>query len=773
MKTLIIALFFISAPTSFVHAQDAYHHDFSFKRSTGNSGTGANLDMKYYRCEWTIDPRTTSKTITGKVTVHFKTTDANVKDITIDLNEGSFNNSSLIVKYHGTNCTTSFTGNILNITLPSAISANGTLDSVEINYSGIPPAVNEDAQGYQRSTDGDGINYINTLSESYEDRDWWPCKADMQDKPDSMDLIVTVPWASSGKDTFWVAANGVLVSSPISAGWRTFTFKTRYPTASYLVGISVARFNRYYRTVNISGTIVPVEYDLLAGKTNSYYTNAVNAMDKINQVIIALSEKFGDYPFKNEKHGFYDGLLGAGGMEHQTFSCINSRALTSLGTLTHELMHQWFGDKVSFATWNDLWLAEGFARYSEGLGPELLPSVFGTNPVTIRSGWKSSAQNNGVSAWIPNSNIGTSNLIWNSGYGSSVYDRGAMVVSMLRTLLGDDKFFQACRNYLDDPLLAYQSATTNDLQAHMEAVCDGYDFSGFFNSFVYGNGHPDYNDGYSIKWWPVETDKIIFEISGQTQINNPNYFSTPIPLRVQGPGGKDTVIVLFDEGSKGVSVGGNGIVTGNSKTPKVYLGFTPTSVDFDPYNQSLASGTTTKASIVAVTISGFSVKNTNNGNKAILNLTDEKLASSVSLERSNDGTTFSSVGKMQSAGNGVYSFTDTNANNNTVYYRAKIVTISSEILYSDIVKIPGNNYTNHFQILQNPVSNKIRIRIPSTEAGAPVHFVVFDLKGRKMIDMQKKVSAGITEIDCNLPTGSYLLKVQGKGRSETLKFLKK
>lgn len=594
MRTIFIALFFVSAPAFFVAGQTNLYHNVSSKISKGNSGTGANLDVNFYRCEWKIDPRTTNKTITGKVTVYFKTIANNIKSITLDLNQNSYNNSSLIVKYHDSICTTSFTGNILNIMLPSVIAAMGTSDSLEINYSGIPPAVNGAAQGYQRSVDGDGINYINTLSESYEDRDWWPCKADMQDKPDSMDLIVTVPWTSSGKDTFWVAANGVLASSPISANWRTFTFKTRYPIASYLVGISVARFNRYYRTVNINGTNVPVEYDLLAGKSASYYTNAVSAMDKINQVIVVLSDKFGDYPFKKEKHGFYDGLLGAGGMEHQTFSSIHSRALTDLGTLTHELMHQWFGDKVTFATWNDLWLAEGFARYSEGLGPELLPLVFGTDPVNIRAGWKASAQKNKVSAWIPDSNIGNSNLIWNSGYGNSVYDRGAMVVSMLRILLGDKKFFQACRNYLDDPSLAYNSATTSDLCAHMESACDGFDLSGFFHSYVNSKGFPSYRDTYSVKWQAGGTDKIIFEISGQTPINNTDYFSTPIPLRVRGEGGRDTVIVLFDEGSRGVSVGGNGIVRGNSKTPEVYLGFTPVSVDFDPYNQSLASGTTTK-----------------------------------------------------------------------------------------------------------------------------------------------------------------------------------
>lgn len=775
MRTFMLAFILMLSPTFFVLAQDGYYHEFSAKKSTGNSGTGANIDVNYYRCEWTIDPRTTSKTITGKVTVKFKTTNPNVKTITVDLNTVSFNNASTVVKYHGTTCTRSLGSNILTITLPSTIVASGTLDSLEINYSGVPPGVNGAAQGYQSSTDGDGIRYVNTLSESYEDRDWWPCKADMQDKADSMDIYVKAPWASSGMDTFWVASNGVLKSSPISGGWRTFHFKTNYPIASYLVAVSVARFKRFYNTVNVNGTIVPVEYDLLAGKTNSYYTNAVNAMNKINQVVVAFSDKFGDYPFKNEKHGFYDGLLGADGMEHQTFSCIQSGALTSLGTLTHELMHQWFGDKVSFSTWNDLWLAEGFARYSEALGPELLPSVFGSSPSSIRLGWKNRAQTNyvNVGAWIPNSSMGNSNLIWNSNYGGAVYDRGGMVVSMLRTLLGDDKFFQACRNYMNDPDLAYKSATSADLQAHMEAMCGGYDLSGFFNSFVFGNGYPSYNSSNSIKWAPLGSDRIIIKVDGQSKSSGSNvgYYFTPIALRVTGSGGKDTVIVVYDEGPNKLSVAGNGITPGSYSAVNVYLGFVPTAVTFDSYNQTLASGSTTKEVALPVTISSFDVKNTSRGNVASLTLTDKKSVNSVVLESSNDGTSFISVGNMNSSSDNLYTITDATGYNNNVYYRAKVIMVTGEIQYSAIVKISSQRSVSAYSILENPVHGKIQVMVPASESGASVSFTIFDLSGRKMLETTRKVMHGLNEISCNIPKGNYVLRIDGRDQSETLKFL--
>lgn len=775
MKVFILALSFLVAPVMVLQAQDGYYHDFDSKRTTGKSGTGDNIDVNYYRCDWTIDPRTTSKTITGTVTTYFTTTTTNVNTIKIDLNSGSFNNSSLVVKYHGTTCTRSLSSNILTITLPVTIATKGTLDSLSISYSGNPPNVSGAAQGYQRGKDGNNINYVNTLSESYEDRDWWPCKADMQDKPDSMDLIVKVPWASSGTDTFWVAANGKMIDSTISGGWRTFHFKTKYPTASYLVGISVARFNRYYRTVNINGTTVPVVYNLLAGKTSSYYTNAVNAMDKINQVIVKFSEKFGDYPFKDEKHGFYDGLLGAGGMEHQTFSAIAPSALTSLGTLTHELMHQWFGDKVTFSTWNDLWLAEGFARYSEALGPELLPAVFGSNPSSIRLGWKNSSKNSysSVGAWIPNSSMGNSDAIWNTAYGGAVYDRGAMVVSMLRTLLGDDKFFEACRNYLNDPLLAYGSAKTSDLQRHMEAVIGGFSLQEFFDSYVTGNGYPIYTNSNSIQWQAIGSTGIRFGVVGQGRSagSNVSYYASVLPIRVQGAGGKDTLIVLYDRGSLGVSVGGHGIDYGNSPTPEIYLGWKPTSVTFDPYNMSLVDGSVMAGTVMATHITEFNVTRQNDKDVATLKIEDYNNVKNVSLESSKDGNNFIFSAAMQSGANGTY--TTSLLSSGSTYYRAKVVMQGGEIIYSDIRHILRNEESAKASLLNNPVKNTLRIKLASNGRNSVHGYTIMDMSGKTLQRSGAKFSGDVLEVNVeSLPRGTHVLQIQCDTGNQTIQFIK-
>jgi Peptidase family M1 domain len=581
--------------------------------STGTSGTGANIDVLYHKIYWRINPDSAVKYIKGSVQTNFKTIQNNVSSISFDLRSGLTIDSIKFRNLLLLNANINHVSNIVTINLGVTLT-NNFIDSLIIFYQGTPPAVSGAAQGYQKATNAGAGNYITTLSESYEDRDWWPCKHDMQDKIDSLDVTVNVPWAApTAADTFWVACNGKMIDSTITGNNRSFTFKNRYPIATYLVFVSVARFDRFYRSVNVNGTIVPVVYNLLKGKTAITITNALVAMDKMNLVLQAFSNKMGDYPFKNEKHGYYDGLLGAGGMEHQTFSGMATGALTSISTLAHELMHQWFGDNVTFATWNDLWLAEGFANYSEALAAELVPSL-GQNPYTIRNSIKNSALASTVSAWIPDSNIPTSNLIWNSAYGGAVYSRGAMVVSMLRAIAGDTKFFQALTNYQTN--LAGKSATADTLKNYFNTIL-GRDISVFFNDYVGGSGNATTAVGgrgnpiNTINWNSPTTNKLVVQVASQTQSTSSNvsYYRGPVVLHVKGAlPSQDTTINFFDWGAGNLSYAGNGLgapISGNLLTYD--LPFTPTTVLYDDSARTLSTGST--VFVPTLFAAGFSFNN--------------------------------------------------------------------------------------------------------------------------------------------------------------------
>jgi hypothetical protein len=599
------------------HDAENEHLHHAAARTSGGSGTGGNIDVVYHRATWRINPDTTVNYIKGDVAFYFKTTQPNVSTISFDIvsvltiDSIRFDNAKLAT------ANIARAGNIATITLTRTL-ANNVLDSFIVFYKGTPPAVNGAAQGYQTISYTDpGTNIAqkitNTLSESYEDRDWWPCKADMQDKIDSMDIIVNVPWGKVGNtsfplaaDTFWVAANGIMTDSTINSAnnSRTFRFKTRYPIASYLVAVSVARYKRYYRSVNLNGTMVPVVYNLLSNKTATTYTNAVAAMDKMNAVLVKFSELFGDYPFKLEKHGYYDGLVGAGGMEHQTFSAMAPDALTSIGTLVHELIHQWFGDNVTFSNWNDLWLAEGMGKYSEQLAREFVSGLDATSAYSIRSnatsGFRARARAvTTVSTWIPNTSSNNSNNIWNnSTYSSTVYNRGAMVWSMLRSAVGDSIFFKTLKDYHTN--LAFKSATTDTVKNYFNRAT-GRDLTPFFNDFVGGSDKGTIQGGighvtaHTINYRLLSGNRLaISPATTQTKSTSSNvtYFRSPLVIRAWKTTAptRDTTIYLYDwNGSLSYAGKGIGIAQpGNVIT--IPLGFTPTNYAYDDSVRLLGTG---------------------------------------------------------------------------------------------------------------------------------------------------------------------------------------
>ncbi len=710
--------------------------------TTGYSGTGANIDVVYHRCNWTVQSPNVGKSLSGVVTTYFKTTAANVSSISFDLNSASFG-ATTTVKYHGTTCVKTLASNILTITLPSTIVAVNTLDSVVITYSGTPPAVSGAAQGYQIG--GATPNkFMSTLSESFEDRDWWPCKADMQDKIDSMDIIVTVPWVA-GSDTFWVASNGKLIDSTITGANRTFTYKTRYPIASYLVCLAVAKYTKYYRTVNVNGTMLPVVYYLLANSTGQ--AAKVTNMDKVTALLPGLGNLFGDYPFKLEKHGFYDGCLGAGGMEHQTFSSI-ATAQFNIKTLTHELMHQWFGDNVSFATWNDLWLAEGFARYSEALAPELA-SGLGYTAFSERSSTKTNALNlTSESAWMPNSNASSSDGMWNTNYGSTVYERGAMIVSMLRTMCGDAKFSQAVKNY--QTALKGKAATTDSLKNHFNAVL-GVDISEFFKDYVGGSGKGTTAVGgvgnpiHSVNWNSgAISKKLYLQIGTQTRTAGSNvaYFNGPVVVHATNAASswtKDTTIVFYDWGGGNISYAGNGVSAPVSNTLEYNLSFTATNVFIDDSARTMSTGSANKLISLAAKILDFSVHKTSTGNDVSLSLVNTEPVLKVEVMKGSNGTDFTYAGLMNLSNTTSqainFQFADAFPYADDTYYKAKIY-YNNEVQYSNIVRMQ-NAQVNSITVSPNPAHAVVKIAFKNKNAEL-VKIKIIDAAGKTVFETSTK-----------------------------------
>ncbi len=772
----LVALLFSFTMSTAQSDDNIYHRKPNFKQLvnegnttesfTGFSGTGANIDVIFHRVFWRINPDST-KYIRGNVVFGFKTIALNVTSITFDLNSVLTVDS---ITFRGTRFTTtpaiSRSGHIVTFNLGTTIASIGSIDSFRVFYRGVPPGVSGFAQGYQIGTTSAAMgsqNYVNTLSESFEDRDWWPCKADMQDKIDSMDIRVSVPW--TGADTFWVATNGKLIDSAISGGNRTFTFKTRYPIASYLVSVCVARFKRYYRNITLtSGTTVPVVYNILRGRTvSSSPTEAaiVSAMDVQNQVLIKFSEKLGDYPFWREKHGFYEGLQGAGGMEHQTFSAMATGSVSSASTLAHELMHQWFGDKATFSTWADLWLAEGMGMYSRVLAGELVPAT-GLNPVTGLASIRATAKALTTTP-VQLTAFNNSNVIWTTANDEAVYQKGAMVHSMLRLLSGDNLYFLALRNYLDSANgSGYKSANTDSLRVNFQRVLNR-SMVDFFDDWVIKTG----NSSTRVNWNTPTTNVLALQIANQTKIPGASpvaHYSNVFGLRLQASG-FDTTITVFNPSPDSLAWAGNGIGPMAYSILYIPLRFTPTTVTFDSL-KTLTGGSTFKLTTLDLSILDFVVKQNGNVHDALFTLDNNTINSAIILERSKDGVRFIELGTMSLQQNNnqntkQYYLKDANPLVGANYYRVKYKYVDGSYKYSKTIKLITTTTKDNFSLVNNPVKGNIQLKINNNALlNQPAVVSIYDASGKLVSQLTTKISNQITEIETTgLAKGGYILNV--------------
>jgi aminopeptidase N len=469
-----------------------------------------DYDLKYHRLEWYIDPG--ESYITGRVTSHFVPTKAGFQQIHFDLDAALTVNE---VTHNGNPVSFTSMGNdVLRVDLPGVIPA-GQLDSVTVLYEGAP-ATGGFGSFIQSTHNGQPIVW--TLSEPYGAKDWWPCKQDLNDKIDSIDVIVTTPQA------YRAGSNGVLDSETQSGSDKVYHWKHRHPIPAYLIAIAVTNYAVYSDYVPVPGGD-PVE--VLNYVFPESLTNAQNSTPNLIPVMQLFNDLFGLYPFADEKYGHAQFGWG-GGMEHQTMSFMGG---FSYGLMAHELAHQWFGDKVTCGSWEDIWLNEGFATYLTGLTNEFLGS-----PESWYN-WKSSQINNitsqpGGSVWVDDTtSVGR---IFN---GRLSYAKGAMLLNMLRWTVGGDNFFQGLNDYQNAAGIAFGYAKTADLQYYLESQ-SGLGLSEFFEDWFYGQGYPSYQisavaEGYD----------LALTVGQTTSHPSVDFFEMPIPVKVSGEG-QDSLLRL-------------------------------------------------------------------------------------------------------------------------------------------------------------------------------------------------------------------------------------
>jgi aminopeptidase N len=517
-KSMKIILLFLMLGANILYAQEKVYNTEAIARMetpstvltnfTGGSLASDNFDVKFYRCEWEVDPAI--RYIKGKVTVYFKMSSSST-NIVLDL-MNALNVDS--IKHHGNNITYAQPVNTLQVNFPASITA-GTLDSISIFYKGIP--ANTGFGSFIQDTHA-GTPVMWTLSESYGSRDWWPCKNGINDKADSVDVLITYPSQYKG------ASNGLLQwELPAGAGKTTAYWKHRYPIASYLICMAVTNYATFNNSVQLGNITLPMLTYCYPESLTAFQTNT----PKVLEAMQLFHNTFGDYPFIKEKYGHVQFGWG-GGMEHQTSTFVVS---TDESLMAHELGHQWFGDKITCASWEDIWLNEGFATHLAALHMETkYPQTKTANRKNIVANITS--QPGGSVKVDDTTNV---NRIFN---GRLSYNKGSYLLFMLRAILTDKVFFDAIRQYQKDPAVIYGNASTADLKRNLEQV-SGKDLTYFFDQWYTGQGYPSYN----VQWKMIGSNTVNIKMNQITSHPSVSFFQLPVTLKFKNATQEQSIVV--------------------------------------------------------------------------------------------------------------------------------------------------------------------------------------------------------------------------------------
>ncbi len=328
-----------------------------------------------------------------------------------------------------------------------------------------------------------------TQGETEHNSNWFPT-VDKPNERTTQELALTVP------EEMKTLSNGLLVKSEsVGDGMRKDYWKQDLPHAPYLFMIAVGDF----AVVEDAWEDVPVHYYV----EHDYEPYAAEIFDHTPEML-AFFSKILDYRYPWAK---YDQVIVrdyvSGAMENTTGvifgDFVQKYGLDLPGNdndfiVAHEMFHHWFGDLVTCESWSNLTMNEGFANYSEYLWKE------------YQSG-KDLADNhrlNEIQGYLGQARQNMHPLIdfkWVSPeqmFDAHSYNKGGLVLHMLRHYLGSELFFAGLNLFLERN--AFTAVEAHDLRLAMEDVC-GEDLNWFFNQWYFEQGHPkltisdSYTDG--------------------------------------------------------------------------------------------------------------------------------------------------------------------------------------------------------------------------------------------------------------------------------------
>jgi alanyl aminopeptidase len=315
-----------------------------------------------------------------------------------------------------------------------------------IQYTG--EVVSKNSSGIFRQQEG-GNWYLFTQFEPTDARAAFPCFDEPSYKT-PWQLTLHVPAGDAA------VSNTPPVSEKSSNGIKTLIFKETKPLPSYLVAFAVGPFD--FVNAGLAGVNkVPVRIVVPKGKADE----AKYAAEVTATILTRLEDYFGiPYPYEKADQVAIPNTVGFGAMENVGMVTYEQNVILAdpktdrigrqrdyASTAAHELAHQWFGDLVTTAWWDDIWLNEAFATWMERkLIAEWKPE-WQTRVSDVADKLRAEGEDSLISARKVRQPITSKDDI-NNAFDDITYQKGASVIGMFENWMGPEEFRKGVQSYL-------------------------------------------------------------------------------------------------------------------------------------------------------------------------------------------------------------------------------------------------------------------------------------------------------------------------------------
>lgn len=464
-------------------------------------------DVKYYDMDLKIDPQ--KKMVSGKVVMHFEAK-FGIHKMQIDL-DPKLDIHSITNEFGDT---LEFERKYRAVTLRTKrLIPIGSKSKITIHYSGKPKvAAKPPWKGGLVWDKKDGKWFCGVSCEDDGSSIWWPGKDHISDKPDSIEVTYTIP------EGHQCIGNGRLVQHQKTFdGWEKFTWRTSYPINHYNITFYIGDFKHFQIDYNNPGSKLK-KLDFYVRPEN--LNEAKEHFKQSVRILQVYEELFGPYPWWKDGYKLVESPYE--GMEHQSAIAYgdefkNTKYLEYDYIILHETAHEWWGNYVTACDMADLWIHEGFATYSEMLYEEKTEG---------KDSYHLSYLVNRYTAMNKRPLVGPRNVTYSNWRDNDIYEKGAVVLYMLRkTLANDQLFFMIIKKFATE---SHDNCVYTEDFMQLVNGMSGQNYDWFFEQYVFRAEAPEllYNYG-------TYEGKTEFRYKWNTENTNEN-FKLPIHVEIDG-----------------------------------------------------------------------------------------------------------------------------------------------------------------------------------------------------------------------------------------------